>query len=344
MSRELYKKESGCIFIMINETLVKSDSNRTLYFDDALEEMKREVNGVLSTSPFIIRKYTKHLSKTTGKYIRAISLLVCAQNREGLIQENAVKLAAAVEILHLATLVHDDVIDNADIRRGEVSLQKKYGKRTAVICGDYLMCSALNLAGSISREQDYSEYAELELPDYMSRICLGELNQHINNGNLDLSVYQYLKIIYGKTAALFEASFYGGAILSEKEPSTQKKYARLGRFVGMIFQLTDDCMDFETTESVAKKPVQSDYEQNVITLPLIYAFRNKNDFKEKAKTTGITREEINDTVRITGGLNYARTVAKKYYKKSLTIINELDINEDKREKLTTILENAYRTF
>ena len=136
----------------------------------------------------------------------SLSVLTCALDEEELIHRDAIRLAAAVELMHLATLVHDDVIDNADLRRGELSLQKKYGKRTAVICGDYLLCIALKMVSLI---EDKDEYVKGRVPDYMSRVCLGELNQHINNGNFDLSVYRYLKIIAGKTAALFEASFYG---------------------------------------------------------------------------------------------------------------------------------------
>ena len=321
--------QESCIYIMIDS------------YEIAFKQMKNEVKRILSTSPHIIREYTEHLAETSGKYIRGSALLICAEREDGTIHENGVKLAAAIEILHLATLVHDDVIDNADLRRGGITLQKKYGKRTAVICGDYLMCVALKLVASASNKEDY---LDLEIPDYLNYICLGELNQHINNGNFDLTVYQYLKIIYGKTAALFEASFYAGAILSETDENVKKKYAKMGRYVGMIFQLTDDCMDFETTESVAKKPVQSDYEQDVITLPLIHAFRNFKHLRKKAEEEGITRKEVNEGVRKAGGLNYTRAIAKKYYNKYQITLDELAITEDKRARLISILDKAYRVF
>lgn len=154
---------------------------------------------------------------------------------------------------------------DADIRRGELSLQKKFGRRTSVICGDYLVCMAMKIAVSAAEESEQEDNMKFQMPDYMSRVCLGELYQHINNGNVDLSVRQYLRIVSGKTAALFEASFYAGAAFIEDDIRIVKKYAKLGRYVGMIFQLTDDCMDFEESEETAKKPVQSDYEQNVIT-------------------------------------------------------------------------------
>ena len=168
----------------------------------ANELVEAEVDRTLSTSPFVIREYMKHLALSTGKHIRATSLLVSAMDSDDLINVDAIKFAAAIELIHLATLVHDDIIDNADLRRGELSLQKKYGKRTAVICGDYLLCVALKTAADV---EDKDRYVKFNAPDYMSRVCLGELNQHINNGNFELSTYRYLKIIAGKTAALFEA-------------------------------------------------------------------------------------------------------------------------------------------
>jgi heptaprenyl diphosphate synthase len=324
---------------MINEKTNVKDNMELLTYDEALEAVKREMDKALSTSPLVIRNYTKHLTASRGKLIRAISVIICAENDEELIHPNAVNMAAAIEILHLATLVHDDVIDNADLRRGDITLQKKFGKKTAVICGDYLFCVALNLAGSISNKRDY---IDLEFPDYMGKVCLGELNQHINNLNLNLSIYQYLKIISGKTAALFEASFHAGSVFAGYSAEVCRKYKQLGFYIGMIFQLTDDCIDFENTVESAKKPVQSDYEQGVITLPLIHAFKSDRDLKEKAKNSGITRNEINEAVAKTGGLTYTHLVVKKYYNKAMKIIDGLSMTESKRNKLTTVLNKASR--
>jgi len=121
-------------------------------------------------------------------------------------------------------------------------------------------------------------------------------------------------------------------------------YKRLGRYIGMIFQLTDDCIDFETTEEIAKKPVQSDFEQGVITLPLIHAFSQMMSFKEKAKESAVSRAEINEIVSKTEGLGFTRRVSKKYYNKSLKIINQLDITDDKRTRLISILDRASRVL
>lgn len=308
-------------------------------FDMAITLARQEMDRVLSSAPRLIRGYTTHLMNSTGKFIRGTSLLMCAENEEGFIHYNAIKMAAAIEIIHLATLVHDDVIDNADLRRGKVTLQKKYGRKTAVICGDYLLCEALKLAGSVSNKKDYIDF---NTEDYMSKVCLGELNQHINNGNIDLKPYDYLKIISGKTAALFEASYYAGGILLENRNHELSKYKLLGHYIGMIFQLTDDCIDFEETELTAQKPVQSDYEQGVITLPLIHAFNSFHEFKTKAQSSEISRNEINQAVKLAGGISFTKGLVNRYYKKYMKTIDMLELHEEKRERLIQILNKAAR--
>jgi len=324
---------------MINRDMNTEEKIEPIKTDEALELVKAELVRTLSKAPLIIREYTRHLAASFGKLIRASSVLTCAEDKDGLVSADAIKIAAAIEILHLATLVHDDIIDNAGLRRGDVTLQKKYGKRTAVICGDYLLSVALRMAAGVKNRKDY---IDLELPDYVGRICLGELNQHINNNNLNLTVYQYLKIISGKTAALFEASFYAGALLSKSPDSEMNKYRQLGFYIGMIFQLTDDCIDFENTVETANKPVQSDYEQGVITLPLIHAFANIEELKEKAAKSTLEREEINEAVRKTDGIGFTKMVVRKYYNKSLKLIEKLDASQTKKDKLIYILNKASR--
>lgn len=319
---------------MIKETVKIS-------YQEGYSQVKAEVDRILSTSPFVIREYTGHLALTTGKLVRTKALLIAAMDESDMIHPDAVKMAASIELIHLATLVHDDIIDNAEIRRGELSLQRKYGKRTAVICGDYLLAVAMRQA---AETKEIDSYVKRDIPDYLSRVCLGELSQHIHNGNFSLSPYRYLKIIAGKTAALFEGAFHGGALLAYDDDKIVKQYARLGKYIGMVFQLTDDCMDFEATEQTAKKPVKSDFDQNVVTLPLIYALRKVKGLKKEAEAGLLTREKIDKAVEDSGGIEHTRKIAMKYYKKSLKIIDSLVLSDNKREKLLDIVNAAYRVF
>ncbi len=308
-------------------------------YEEAIDLVKREIDTALKKSPLMIREYMTHLTTSQGKYIRAVSVITCAENKEGRFHPNAIKVAAAIEIIHLASLVHDDIIDNADLRRGKATLQKQYGKRTAVICGDYLLSLALKMISAIPNRKDF---LDLNFPDYIGKLCLGELDQHINNDNMNLSIYRYLKIISGKTAALFEASFFFGSVVAGDSESVAKKYKQIGYYTGMIFQLMDDCIDFDTTVEVANKPVQSDYEHGVITLPLIHAFKELSEFKQKATNSQITRAEINDAVLKTGGLRFTKIIAKRYYDKAMKLINELELTESKKTKMTSILNKASR--
>lgn len=312
-----------------------------LTFDEAFALAKEQVDSTLTASPHIIRKFTQQLAGSKGKFIRAMSLLTCALDPDNRISPDAVKLAAAIEILHLATLVHDDVIDDADIRRGISTLNKKYDNRIAVVCGDYLLCASLKLASSVSNVRDY---LELDMPDYMTRVCSGELNEQLNNGNFGLTVYQYFKIIEGKTAALFEASFYAGAYMAGCRSGELSLYKKLGRHLGMIFQLVDDCMDFEADENIALKPVQSDFEKNVITLPIIHSFQKMIGLRDRAEKREVTQEELNEAVRKSDGLYYTRSIAKKYYDKYVKALDRLQASEEKKGGLMDILNRAYRVF
>lgn len=322
---------------MIDERVAKPEPAAFLSYEAAAEQVSTEVHRLLTSSPGPVRRYTSHLAQSRGKMIRTQTLLVCAEDREGRVHPNAVKFASAIEILHLATLVHDDIIDNADTRRGLPTLQRRFGKHNAVICGDYLFCLALNQAGSIPNRE---EYLEATLPNYASRICMGELLQGQNSGNVNLSVPAYLRIVSGKTAALFELSAYAGALLCNDASEELRRYMRLGHYLGMIFQFTDDCIDFEASGDLAQKPVQSDYEHGVITLPLIYAFSRKEDLRSLARADLLSRAKLNEAVFKSGGLSFTKSLARRYFSKAMTILDELNVSDLKRERLTAIFSRA----
>ena len=130
------------------------DNNPMLLFEDAFLQVKNEIEKALTGSPLIIREYLSHLTLSQGKYIRAFSVLTASLNADRMVADDAVKAAAAIEVLHLASLVHDDIIDDSELRRGSITLQKQYGKKTAVICGDYLLSLALRMLSGINEKED----------------------------------------------------------------------------------------------------------------------------------------------------------------------------------------------
>jgi heptaprenyl diphosphate synthase len=122
--------------------------------------------------------------------------------------------------------------------------------------------------------------------------------------------------------------------------SRKSIYKKIGNYVGLIFQLRDDCLDFENTADTAKKPVQSDFEQGVITLPLIHSFNRLPSFKKRAMEKNITREDINNAVALAEGLDYTNQIIRRYYRKAEQNISRLDVSEEKRQSLTAILKKA----
>lgn len=310
-----------------------------LNLDEALRRTESEINRQLKNAPAVIRQLTRHLSRAVGKNIRARSLLICALRQDGTLISDAINIAAAVELLHLATLVHDDIIDKADKRRGIETVYRKFGEKAAVLCGDYLVCMALQLASLVRPGEERSSLDPKILPRYLTDVLAGEMLQNRNNGNFALTERQYFRIITGKTAAMFEASFHAGFLLSDELDDFKNDYLQLGRDIGIIFQLADDCADYESTQKDSKKPVLSDFKSGVVTLPLIYALRADNSLKERLKN-GLEPGELKSAVTAAGGLSYTHLKISDYYGKAKEIIAALPSAPEKKRRLLGILEKA----
>lgn len=313
-------------------------TNLSMNFETALDKTREEIDRILLSAPLIVRTYTSHLTQSHGKFARARAVLACAMDEEGCIHEDAVTFAAAIEVLHLATLVHDDIMDDAGLRRGVETLQKKFGKRIAVICGDYLLMTAIK---ELQRVGSIDKYQKMNASKYVEQICMGELRQSVNNRNFGLSVFRYLSIINGKTAALFEASYFAGALVCEENEEKLRLYRQLGRYTGVIFQLTDDCIDFENDEKTALKSVQSDYDEGVITLPMIYTFDRKPELRERAEAGSLPAGEFLEEVRKSGGVDFTHQTAKRYYKKALKALEALHMMPEKEAVLRGLLDKSY---
>ena len=310
-----------------------------LSYEDAAMETAKEIKRLLRGAPTVIRGITTHLAKAAGKMIRARALLACALRADGSVNPDAVKAAAAAELLHLATLVHDDIIDDADKRRGIETVHRKFGEKYAVLCGDYLFCTALELVSTVNTLESRSSSLDRTFPHYLTEVCLGELRQNSNDFNYALSEREYYKIIRGKTAALFEACFYIGFLFSDEPEAMRSLYTEMGNNVGIIFQLNDDCADYASTLKQSKKPVLSDYGRGVITLPLIYAMKKDAVLRERA-AKGIPPEELKLAVTAAGGLAYTYAKIEILYKKTVKVIEAMELGEAKQELLTQLLRKS----
>lgn len=324
---------------MTDASILAADQAGTLSFDEAMRRTEGEIIHQLKSTPAVIKQLTGHLSRAAGKNIRAKSLLMCAIRHDEGIVNDAVKMAAAVELLHLATLVHDDIIDEAVKRRSIQTLHRKFGEKAAILCGDYLVCMALELASTVKPLEERRARIPKTLPGYLTDVLTGEMRQNQNNRNYALTERQYLNIITGKTAAMFEASFHAGFLLSDEPVNLETEYLKIGRNTGIIFQLADDCADYESTQKSSKKPVLSDFRTGVVTLPLIYALKSDKSLYDRIMR-GIIPQELKKAVEASGGLSYTHLRISEYFKRTARLIAALRTTPEKKDRLVFLLEKA----
>ncbi len=290
--------------------------------------VQERIGKILHQSGDSVRSVMDHLSASSGKHFRAYLLLAAAADENDQVPADAIDAAAALEILHLATLVHDDIIDDAPLRRGMPSIQSRFGKKAAVLSGDYLFSLALTLLAGIAENYPvkYSEFSRA-----ISQLCLGELSQYQHNHDPELTVFSYLRIISGKTAVLFALAMYAGAILNEDSERNARRMGRFGHSIGMHFQLADDCLDFEASTETMRKQTSKDLAEGVITLPLILALAQKPVWRDWIRRSDLTASEI---AAIT-----AQVVADGHVRKAREFANRY---EDRAQKLLAQVEGAKR--
>jgi heptaprenyl diphosphate synthase len=251
--------------------------------------------------------------------------------------EKLCNLAAVVEMLHMATLVHDDIIDNTESRRGSKTIQSKYGKDYAVLMGDILFCRCfMTLSTNTSMEN-----MKL-LSEAIFNICTGEVEQLSSHYSQEVSVKKYLKRIAAKTAELFAMSCYVGAYESGCSLELTKILFRIGYDIGMAFQIIDDILDYTAKSEIVGKPTGNDLREGIYTLPLIYALKADKDILAPIlNKSKYSDEDIKDIIRITsqlGGLEKAKSLASKFTSRAFKRIESLPENENKAV-LRAIAEN-----
>lgn len=269
----------------------------------------------------------KELIFSGGKMLRpGLSLIA---SRFGNYDENrSVAVAASLELLHMATLVHDDVIDDSNTRRGIETLQSKYGKDYAVYIGDYLFCVVFKLLSAHS-----TSLSSIQIDSRaMEKICLGEIDQMNSRFNLEVTTKQYLKRVSGKTAELFALSLLSGAKESGITDKVCKVFYEIGHNVGMAFQIMDDILDYTSDEETIGKPIYSDIIQGIYNLPLIYALNEDRNTFERLLKEDLSREDVVHIVKMVvkkGGVEKSRKLAEKYINKSYKLIEKLPDNPNK---------------
>lgn len=290
----------------------------------------------------VIEASIKDLIQSGGKMIRP-GFAVIASKFGNYMPERTRAMATVVEMFHMATLVHDDVIDDSKLRRGKETVQSKYGKEYAVYIGDYLFCVCFKILASTASLHSIQIDSKA-----MSKICLGEVEQLNSRFQKEVSVKNYLKRISGKTAELFALSLYIGAAESDCDKKLSRLFWNIGHNIGMAFQIIDDLLDYTGTDAQLGKEAGHDLRDGIYTLPLIYALENKPaDLIALLEKEELSVEDIQKIIKLTheyGGIDKARALAKKYTNKAYSFMKRLPDNEYKvmlQEITGELLDRVY---
>jgi heptaprenyl diphosphate synthase len=303
-----------------------------------LKKVSDIILSSVSSKNQIINDALSLLFETQGKQLRPGLLLIASQfgNIE---TDKALHLAAALEMLHAATLIHDDIIDDSPLRRGMPTIQAKYGKKDAVLIGDFLLSRSFLLAAEYTSPEQ-----ALHLSKVISIICTMEIEQNTSRFQFDHSIRKYFRKIMGKTALLFSLSCYVGSHEAKAPEAITGTLRRIGYNIGMAFQIIDDILDYSGNENLVRKPLGIDLKAGIVTLPLISALQNDANGKlaalcsvqnfQTADFSGIIH-----MVKDLGGIERAESYAQKFTKRALQEITKLPNNNSREllEKLTNKL-------
>lgn len=292
-------------------------------------EFEQKFRSFMKSKVFLLDKITNYIVKRKGKQMRPMFVFLSAGVVGG-ISERSHRGAALIELLHTATLVHDDVVDDSNLRRGFFSINALWKNKIAVIVGDYLFSRGMLL--SIENE----DFDLLKIvSEAVKEMSEGELLQMAKARSLDITEELYYDVIRQKTASLIASCCAAGAASSNGDPEVIAKMKEFGLNVGMAFQIKDDLFDYGTHQ--IGKPLGIDIKEKKMTLPLIHVLQkvsksDKKRIKRIVKSNNQTQkkvQEVIDFVKANGGIEYAESVMHDYYNKSTEILNEFPDSEFK---------------
>ncbi|MEY8294850.1 polyprenyl synthetase family protein [Limosilactobacillus caviae] len=303
----------------------------------ALGEVNQLINDRITIKNSQLHDALQQMASNGGKYLRPAFFLIFANINKSAADEQAklVKIAASLEILHMATLIHDDIIDDSPKRRGAVSIQAAFGKDTAVYSGDFLFTVFFDL---LVETMSSSPYLTRNAKT-MRKILTGELGQMDNRFDLDQSLLDYYRNVNGKTAAIFSLAAEEGAYFGHADHHTINLAKRIGQNIGISFQILDDILDYSGDERL-NKPVLEDLATGVYSLPLLLALQDHRSKLEpfltkKHQMTVQDMEQVQEIVISCGGVEQAKIIAEKFTKKAQDEIQSLP-NTRARKLLATM--------
>ena len=302
-----------------------------------LAEFSNVFSESMKSKVGLVELVTKYILKQKGKKIRPL-LVLLASKISGEINERTYRGAVLVELLHTATLVHDDVVDNADKRRGFPSINAIWKNKIAVLMGDYLLSRGLMIAVE-GKDFDFLKI----MTDTVKRMSEGELLQIQKTRKLDINEETYFKIIADKTASLFETCCEIGARSSSDNIEYHIAMRKYGEYLGIAFQIKDDILDYEGSTKLFGKPIGGDIKEKKITLPLIHslALASKDEAAKVKKLIrgGAKKDSVNQVIKFVhdkNGIAFAEKIAKEYAEKAKKCLDCFPENSSKTALMALI--------
>jgi octaprenyl-diphosphate synthase len=290
---------------------------------EELDQVEDLLRRELQSDFAFVNDVIRHSARMAGKRLRPALLLLAAKATGGVSQEHVV-LSAVVEMIHTATLIHDDVLDEATLRRHVATVNARWNNQTSVLLGDYLFTHAFYLASTLP-----STYACRSIGEATNIVCEGELRQTGNCGNFEISEREYLDIIQAKTAALCSCCCALGAHFAGAEPELVSSMAQFGRDLGMAFQIADDLLDLLGDEQRAGKSLGTDLAKRKPTLPIIHLLQHVES-DQRAELLALLASVDNGHERKVRAwlerfesLSYARSVAEHYANRARIQLTDL---------------------
>ena len=304
-----------------------------------LDDFIKLFNDSLSHTDGLLSQVLEHIKSRGGKRMRPMLILLIAKNYGG-ISSVTQHSAVGLELLHTASLVHDDVVDESKERRGQASVNAEYNNKVAVLVGDYVLSTALLNVALTNNTHIVQSLAELG-----RTLSNGEILQLSNIQNSEFSEEVYYEVIKMKTAALFEACCEIGAMSANATEEDLEKAKTFGRNLGIIFQIRDDIFDYYDSKEIGK-PTGNDMSEGKLTLPVLYALNSTDDnemktIARKVKSRDVTQEEISRLVAFTkanGGIEYAEQKMLELRSQCLQFIDAESVTEEIRIALTAYID------
>ncbi|WML45113.1 heptaprenyl diphosphate synthase component II [Neobacillus sp. PS3-40] len=298
------------------------------FLNSDINIIEKRLEDTIQAESLLLRQASLHTLQAGGKRIRPIFVLLAA--KFGSYDIEVIKnVAVSLELIHMASLVHDDVIDDAELRRGKPTVKTKWGNKVAMYTGDYLLALSLEVITDLNKPS-----AHKILSNTIVEVCLGEIQQIKDKYRFEQNFRDYLRRIKRKTALLIATSCQLGAIAADVPESVHKNLYRFGYYVGMSYQIIDDILDFTSSETALGKPAGGDLLQGNITAPVLFAMENSEirceieKVNENMQTADI--EKIITLIKQSGAIEKSMALSDHYLDKALDILEEFPANRAKK--------------